>query len=97
MKTDQKCSLWARVTISPNHALRANQNGLIVDQQRHGQKRWLVQFDERYPGGGIDGDKLWLDEHDFSEVVAEAETVDSTDSTATASRSEDLSPLGELH
>jgi hypothetical protein len=38
MKTKEKCSVWARVTISPNHALRANQSGLIIDEQRHGQK-----------------------------------------------------------
>ena len=94
MKTKEKCSIWARVTISPSHALRSNQSGLIIDEQRHGQKRWLVQFDERYPGGGIDGDKLWLDEHDFAEVIADAETLDST---ATASRSQGFSLLGELH
>ena len=94
MKSKEKCSIWARVTISPNHVLRGNQNGLIIDEQRHGQKRWLVQFDERYPGGGIDGDKLWLDERDFSEVVAEPETADTK---ATASGSQDFSQLGELH
>jgi len=94
MKAKEKCSLLARVTISPNHGLRANQNGLIIDQQRHGQKRWLVQFDGRYPGGGIDGDKLWLDEHDFSEVIADTETVDTP---ATASRSRDFFQSSELH
>jgi len=86
MKTKEKCSVWARVTISPNHTLRANQSGLIIDERRHGQKRWLVKFDERYPGGGIDGAMLWLDEHDFTEVITDAET-----------RLQDFSLLGELH
>ena len=86
MKTKEKCSVWARVTISPSHALRANQSGLIIDEQRHGQKRWLVKFDECYPGGVIDVDMLWIDEHDFTEVITDAET-----------RSQDFSLLGELH
>ena len=60
---------------SPNHGLRANQTGLVIDEQSQGRKRWLVQFDERYPGGGIDGDKLWLDEHDFAEIVAPSDNV----------------------
>ena len=94
MKNKEKCSVWARVTISPSHRLCANKSGLIIDEQRHGQKRWLVQFDEPYPGVGIDGDMLWLDEHDFAEVIADAETLDRT---ARASRSQDLSLLGEFH
>lgn len=95
MKTKGKFSVRDRVTISPNHPLRANQKGLVIDQQGYGQKkRWLVQFDERYPGGGIDGDKLWLDEHDFSEVTAKAEI---SETPLTASRFQDLSPLGEMH
>jgi len=72
MNAQEKCSLWARVTISANHGLRANQTGLVIDEQGTLQKRWLVQFDERYPGGGIDGDKLWLDEHDFAKIIAPA-------------------------
>jgi hypothetical protein len=67
MNTKEKCTLWARVRISSNHGLRANQTGLLIDEKGH---RWLVQFDERYPGGGIDGDKLWLDEHDFADIMA---------------------------
>ena len=76
MNTKEKCTVWARVTISPNHGLRANETGLVIDEQGSGQKRWLVQFDERYPGGGIDGDKLWLDEHDFAEIIAPSANVD---------------------
>ena len=84
MNTKEKCTVWARVTISPNHGLRANQSGLIIDEQHQGQKRWLVQFEERYPGGGIDGDKLWLDEHDFAEIVAPSGNVDAVPAVACA-------------
>jgi hypothetical protein len=69
MNTKEKCTLWARVRISSNHGLRANQTGLVIDEKGPPQKRWLVQFDERYPGGGIDGDKLSLDEHDFADIA----------------------------
>jgi len=75
MKAKGKCTVWARVTISADHGLRANQTGLVIDEQGSGQKRWLVQFDERYPGGGIDGDKLWLDEHDFAEIITPSENL----------------------
>jgi len=68
MKNNGKCCVGARVIISAHHWLRPYENGLIIDRQNHGQKRWLVQFDEKYPGGGTDGDKLWLDERDFAEV-----------------------------
>lgn len=44
-----------------------------------GPHNWLVQFDRSFPGGGIDGKKLWLDQSQFSEVlpvreIADAET-----------------------
>ena len=28
-----------------------------------------MQFEDSYPGGGIDGDKIWCDESDFAEVI----------------------------
>ena len=90
MNTKEKStvSVWARVTISPNHGLRANQTGLVIDEQSQGQKRrWLVQFDERYPGGGIDGDKLWLDEHDFAEIVAPSDNVNPIAAASSSGRS----------
>ena len=41
MNTKEKStvSVWARVTISPNHGLRANQTGLVIDEQSQGQKK----------------------------------------------------------
>lgn len=67
MKT--QCSLGARVSLVAAHWLRPYEKGIVVDQQKHALKKWLVQFAEAYPGGGIGGDKLWCDEGDFAEVV----------------------------
>jgi hypothetical protein len=39
-----------------------------MDHQSRAANNWLVKFEHSYPGGGIDGDKLWLDESQFSEV-----------------------------
>ena len=45
--------------------------GELIRFERRGQNNWLVQFENRYAGGGIDGDKLWFDPREFSEVVDE--------------------------
>jgi hypothetical protein len=29
----------------------------------------LVKFDRGFPGGGIEGDKLWLDESQFLDII----------------------------
>ena len=68
MKAARKSvSVGASVRIGPHHWLRAYEEGLIIDRQSHAANNWLVRFKHTYPGGGIDGDKLWLDESQFSE------------------------------
>ncbi len=62
----------SRVKIVPQHWLRALDEGVVIAHERGGQKNYLVQFEDSYPGGGIDGDKLWFDESEFSEVTREA-------------------------
>lgn len=64
----EEIGIGARVRIVPQHWLRGFEEGLIVDFQPHAMNRWLVRFDVSYPGGGIDGDKLWMDESQFAEV-----------------------------
>ncbi|SRR5713226_2345822 len=69
MKTSKKgVSVGARVKILPQHWLRAHEEGFIIDSRPQARNNWLVKFDRSYPGGGIEGDKLWLDESQFSEV-----------------------------
>jgi hypothetical protein len=41
----------------------------VIDQQLRALKKWLVQFEDAYPGGGVDGDKIWCDDSDFSDVI----------------------------
>jgi len=62
----------SRVKIVPQHWLRALDEGVVIAHERRGQKNYLIQFEDSYPGGGIDGDKLWFDENEFSEVTREA-------------------------
>jgi hypothetical protein len=68
MKTS--CGIGARVAIKAQHWLRPYAVGIVIEQQERALKNWLVQFEQSYPGGGIDGDKLWCDESDFAEVFA---------------------------
>jgi len=72
MNTEKKYAVGARVKIVPQHWLRALDEGVVIARERRGQKNYLVQFADSYPGGGIDGDKLWFDESEFSEVTGEA-------------------------
>ena len=76
MNYNRNCRIGARVIISPQHWLRPNEVGLVIDRQRDGHRRWLLRFEESYAGGGIDGDQLWLDQLDFSEVILEADVRD---------------------
>lgn len=62
------CAVGMRVSLVPQHWLRPYETGIVVDQQRQALKKWLVQFDDAYPGGGIGGDKIWCDESDFAQV-----------------------------
>ena len=68
MKTS--CGIGARVSLKSQHWLRPYAAGVVIEQQERALKNWLVQFEQSYPGGGIDGDKLWCDESDFAEVFA---------------------------
>lgn len=65
-----KCSIGSRVALTAQHWLRPYENGVVVGQQSQALKKWLVQFDESYAGGGIEGNKLWCDEADFAEILA---------------------------
>src|SRR5262245_28131919 len=73
MKT--ACAIGSRVALTAQHWLRPYEKGIIVEQQQRAVKKWLVQFDAPYSGGGIDGDKLWCDESDFEEVTAPLNSV----------------------
>jgi len=68
----KKYAVGSRVKIVPQHWLRALDEGVVLAHEQRGQKNYLVQFEDSYPGGGIDGDKLWFDESELSEVTHEA-------------------------
>jgi hypothetical protein len=63
-----RTSLGATVKISHHHWLRALEEGVVIGYRPRAQKNWLVKFDGRYPGGGIDGDKLYFNESEFLEI-----------------------------
>lgn len=58
-----------RVRIVRRHWLRSGHEGLIIACEPKRQNIWLVEFDTSYPGGGIDGNKLYLDAEDMILVV----------------------------
>ena len=68
----KKYAVGSRVKIVPQHWLRALDEGVVLAHEQRGQKNYLVQFEDSYPGGGIDGNRLWFDESEFSEVTREA-------------------------
>ena len=71
-----RCGIGARVALVAQHWLRPYESGIVVNQQRQALKKWLVQFDFAYPGGGIKGNKIWCDESDFADIVpAEAAAI----------------------
>jgi hypothetical protein len=69
MKKTKKLEVGARVRVIPQHWLRGGDAGEIIHFAQRGKNNWLIQFDIRYPGGGIDGDKLWLDDSELSELT----------------------------
>ena len=71
MNTAKKYGAGMRVKIVPQHWLRGGAIGQLVRFEQRGQNNWLVKFDRSFPGGGIDGDKLWLGEREFVEVTDE--------------------------
>lgn len=56
-----------RVTVGKRW-LRSYQAGQIIDCEPRRHNCWLVKFDSSYPGGGIDGDSLWLSDLDIRKV-----------------------------
>lgn len=69
---NSKISIGCRVKVRPQHWLRAYEEGMVIDWQPRAQNHWLVKFDSSFPGGGIDGDKLWLAESEFAAVKLES-------------------------
>jgi hypothetical protein len=57
-----------RVKVHSRHWLRAMDEGIIVDFRPDRESHWLVQFNKIFPGGGIDGDKLWLREDNLEKL-----------------------------
>ena len=68
MEGRKKLAIGSRVKIKHQHWLRALEEGVVVEYRPRARNSWLVQFDHRYPGGGIEGDKLYFAEGDFLEV-----------------------------
>jgi hypothetical protein len=69
MQENKKLAVGVRAMIEPQHWLRGGEIGRLVRFDRRGQNHWLVRFEKQYPGSGIDGDKLWFDPSEFSEVI----------------------------
>jgi|SRR5262245_22302111 len=65
---NSQISIGATVRIAAQHWLRGYEEAVIVDFTPGAQNNWLVQFNNCYPGGGIDGDKLWLDESQITQL-----------------------------
>ena len=68
MATAKEIRVGARVKVVPQHWSRAGEIGQLVRFEQRGQNNWLVKFDRSFPGGGIDGDKLWLGLREFVEA-----------------------------
>jgi hypothetical protein len=56
--------IGARVAGVRTHWVRAGQTGTVATTDK-AINRWLVEFRETSEGGGIDGNKLWLNEAQF--------------------------------
>ena len=69
MNKSQRFGLGEKVKIVPQHWLRGGEIGHLIRFEKRGQNNWLVQFDTSYPGGGIDGDKLWFDSREITYVT----------------------------
>ena len=64
MKT-KRPKVKALVKTSVRHWLRPGQLGRVLEDDG---RRLLVEFQTTYPGGGIDGNKLWFTEIDIAEA-----------------------------
>jgi hypothetical protein len=69
MERGRKCGIGMQVRIVPQHWLRGGEIAEILQFEQRGQNNWLVKFERPFPGGGIEGDKLWLSEREFAEVL----------------------------
>jgi hypothetical protein len=69
MERGRKFRIGMQVRIVLQHWLRGGEIGEILGFEQRGQNNWLVKFERPFPGGGIEGDKLWLSEREFGEVV----------------------------
>ena len=58
--------LGQTVKVKPKHWLRAGHTGRLVAHEPKRANPWLVEFEHGFPGGGIDGNKLYLNPDDFS-------------------------------
>ncbi|HET8564457.1 MAG TPA: hypothetical protein VFM35_11335 [Candidatus Binatia bacterium] len=54
--------IGATVEVVGAHWLRGGQRGTVIATKDNGINHWLVEFPETCEGGGIDGNKLWLNE-----------------------------------
>jgi hypothetical protein len=69
MERGKKFGVGMQVRIVPQHWLRGGEIAEIQQFEQRGQNNWLVKFERLFPGGGIEGDKLWLSEREFAEVL----------------------------
>jgi hypothetical protein len=69
MSNTKRLEVGARVRVVAQHWLRGGEAGEVICFEQRGRYNWLIQFDIRYPGGGIDGDKLWLDQSELSALT----------------------------
>jgi hypothetical protein len=74
MEGRRKITVGSKVKIKHQHWLRALEDGVVVEYRPRARNSWLVQFEHRYPGGGIDGDKLYFAEGDFLEIEERGST-----------------------
>ena len=71
MNTAEKYGAGMRVKIVPQYWLRRGAIGQLVRFEQREKNNWFVKFDHCFPGGGIDGDNLWLGQQEFVEVTDE--------------------------
>ena len=69
MRRPKGLEVGTRVRVVPQHWLRGGEVGEIIGFEPRGRNNWLIQFECRCAGGGIDGDKLWLDQSEISALI----------------------------
>lgn len=73
MKSRKNLAVGMHIKIVPQHWLRGGETAEIVGFEQRGQNNWLVKFNRPFPGGGIEGDKLWLSQREFDELLDESD------------------------